>query len=339
MRRLIVALLALSIGFSAQSQNISELYNKLAKSVVVIKVTSKEPVAGYGAYAMTAQGLGSGFIISEDGLIMTAAHVIQTAEDVKIKFLDGTEIGADIISASVSADVALVRLRRVPADLQVVKLGNSDEANVGDRVMVIGAPFGIEHSLSVGHISGRHKEKSITGSFLNTEFLQTDAAINKGNSGGPMFNEKGEVIGIVSFILSQSGGFNGIGFAATSNIAKELLMEKGSFWSGVEGYTLAGPLAQIFNVPQKAGFLVQKVARYSPGYVMGLKGGEYKMSIEGEEFLVGGDIILSVEGIVFDSQENLERIQNSLAALKSGDKFKVMVLRGGRTSEMTGVVP
>jgi S1-C subfamily serine protease len=148
---------------------------------------------------------------------------------------------------------------------------------IGEQVFVVGAPLGITHTLTVGHLSARHKPNATFSGMLTAEFFQTDAAINRGNSGGPMFDLKGEVIGIVSSILSQSGGSDGLGFAATSNIARRLLLDEPSVWSGLDGYLLIGEAARAFNLPVgfEAGLLVQRVALGSPADQLGVRGGKY----------------------------------------------------------------
>ena len=157
-----------------------------------------------------ASGIGSGVLISPDGKVLTAAHVVQTADRVAVEFANGMSVPARVIASEVRADVALLQLQRVPPGAVAARLADSDSVQVGDDVFIIGAPYGLGHSLSVGHVSGRHDMRRIVRG-VPVEVLQTDAAVNMGNSGGPMFNTNGGVVGIVSQILSQSGGFEGIG--------------------------------------------------------------------------------------------------------------------------------
>src|SRR5262249_963355 len=164
-------------------------------------------------------------------------------------------IPAEVIASVITADVALLKLEWVPADAVIAKFGDSDNVEVGDQVIVIGAPYGLSRTLTSGHMSARHANKQLIGGLRGGGRFQTDAAINKGNSGGPMFNLKGEVIGIVCNFFSQSGGFEGLGFATTSNLARRLLLEQNTYWSGLEGMIISGKVAQIFNVPQEAGLL------------------------------------------------------------------------------------
>ena len=194
----------------------------------------------------------------------------------------------------------------------------------------------LSHTLTVGYISSRHMASSPTGSLSKVEVFQTDAAINRGNSGGPLFNLNGEVIGIVSHIKSQSGGFEGIGFAITSNVAKELTSGEG-FWSGVEGIILSDRLAKIFNLPQPAGLLVQKISENSPAAKMGLKSSSLPIKIGTQELLIGGDIILGISDIqVSDNPQMHDILKSYFSQLRRGDIYEVKVLRGGEITILTG---
>lgn len=232
------------------SQNISDLYKQVNHSVVVINTEEMAPTGGFENKMTTSEGLGSGVLLTEDGDVLTAAHVVHNAENIMVGFADGTEVPARVIGSVVSADLAHIKLDWVPEGSTIAKLGDSDDVNIGDEIIVIGAPYGIERSLSVGHISGRHQKESISEGLAFMEFLQTDAVINTGNSGGPMFNMRGEVIGIVSYILSETGGYQGLGFVVSSNVAKMLFIEQKAFWTGFESIIVDGDLAKVLNMPQ-----------------------------------------------------------------------------------------
>jgi serine protease Do len=213
-------------------------------------------------------------------------------------------------------------------------IGNSDATRIGEEIFVIGAPMGLPYSLSKGIISGRHAEERLTRDGYILEFFQTDAAINTGNSGGPMFNYNGEVIGIVSSILTRSGGFEGIGFAATSEIAKALLLTRSAKYFGIDALLLNPELAQILNVPQESGWLVQHVVLNSPAYLAGVKGGYRAVEYEGEEILLGGDIILSVDEIRITSLESIQQLLDYLDQVEAAKTHKLSVLRGGALMEL-----
>ena len=225
--------------------------------------------------------------------------------------------------------------------MKPVKLGDSDNAQIGEQVFVVGAPLGITHTLTVGHLSARHKPNATFGGMLTAEFFQTDAAINRGNSGGPMFNLKGEVIGIVSYNLSQSGGSDGLGFAVTSNITRRLLLDEPSVWSGLDGYLLTGEAARAFNLPVgfEAGLLVQRVALGSPADQLGVRGGKFTAAFQDQELLLGGDVILAVEGIAIAAPDAYESIRHRMIGLRAASgTVHVTVLRAGETLELAGTV-
>lgn len=335
--------LILTISVSIRAQNVSKLYNKVIPSVVTIMIEQKEVVTDYATMSKamaTTSGLGSGVIISESGEIMTAAHVIEAAETVKVRLINGEEISAKVITSNKDADVALIKLLWPPKEpLTVAPVADSEKVSTGDKVIVIGAPLGLEHSLSVGYISGRMANNGISDNFTHIEYFQTDAAINHGNSGGPMFNMKGEVVGIVSFILSESGGFEGIGFAVTSNVAKNELLGTQSFWFGIGFESIAGDIAKIFNLPQDMGLLVQKVATNSPADIAGLRPGIYQMNLEGMPLMVGGDIILKIGEFEITPDMNRNLFRKKMGEVKPNTAIPMKVLRGGEIIELMVIAP
>jgi len=332
MKHLLTITLVLVIALFVQAQDsktIKELYQEVNPSVVTILSKEKVNLGGGDRYnTATVEGLGSGVLISSDGLILTAAHVVQTAEVLKVKFADGTIREATVVASAPTADVALIKMDWEPVGQQVAKMGDSDGMEVGDQIFVVGSPHGLEHSLSVGYISARHSEGRMDG-LKKLEYFQTDAAINTGNSGGPMFNMQGEVIGLVSFILSKSGGFEGIGFAATSNVAKQTLMDEQIAWSGMDALMVEGEVAKALNVPQKGGVLIQSVSSKGWASKIGLRGGAIKAQIEGTDLLIGGDIILAVDDLVLSNEGDIEK---ALAYLRenSGSEVTIHYLRNGR---------
>ncbi len=324
-----------------EAQSVGQVFRRVNPSVVVIRTKEKDVAAlSQGqAQVVSVTGVGSGVLISQDGKVMTAAHVVHTADEISVEFLSGEVVGARVAASEPQADVSLLQLERVPAGALVAKLGDSDKVQVGDQAFIIGAPYGIGHTLSVGHISARHKPNTVYSGMSLAEFFQTDAAINQGNSGGPMFGMGGEVIGIVSHIISKSGGFEGLGFVVTSNMARRLLLERKSFWSGMEGYVLTGELAIVFNLPQSVGLLVQRVAARSPAELIGLRAGMLKATIGSQTLTVGGDIILEVQGIPLSAENSYERIQERLSQLHPGVDVTITVLREGRLVELKASLP
>src|SRR5499427_2890953 len=333
----LAALLALAIlvGFEApvSAQDLSDLFRKVTPSVVVIRARGRD-VSNVGVTRFSE--IGSGVMIEADGKVMTAAHVVNAMDEITVEAVAGERISARVIASEPAADLSLLKVDRVPVSMRAATMADSNTVRVGDQVMIIGAPYGLSHSMSVGWISARWPPNTIFRDMPLAEFFQTTATINTGNSGGPMFNMAGEVIGIVSQNISKSGGSEGLGFVVTINTAQKLLIERKVFWSALQGMLLTGDLAAIFNVPAPAGFLVKTVAQGSTAWNMGLTGGDRTVAIGGQEVALRGDIILSVEGIPVVSEENIEKIRNKLAGAPPGTPFKVSVLRAGKVIELTG---
>jgi S1-C subfamily serine protease len=283
-----------------------------------------------GTLAST-DGIGSGVLVSAGGEVMTAAHVVQTADAVAVLFPTGEVMLADVVSSDPSADVALLKLQEAPPkSAHVAVVGDSDRTTVASQAFVVGAPLGYSHTLTVGHISARRPAPRERAGLVHAELFQTDAAINQGNSGGPLFNMSGEVIGIVSHIISQSGGSEGLGFAVTSNVARELLYSDNAYWSGIDGVMLSGELSKIFNIPGgRSGFLVGRLAAGSPVEAIGLRGGWVVGSIAGEELILGGDILLSVMGYPVDAADSRTQIGQRITKAGGLDALEAEVLRAG----------
>jgi serine protease Do len=318
---------------AAQAQNLEDIFQKVSPSVVVVRSKGRDISAG-GVTRFNQTG--SGVLISSSGSVMTSAHVVNGMDEITVEGIAGEVVRATLLSANTGADVSLLQLERVTAAMRVARMGNSDAVRIGQQVMVVGAPYGLAYSMSVGWISARWPPNTIFPDMPLAEFLQTTATINTGNSGGPVFDMAGEVVGIVSQNITKSGGSEGLGFLVTINSARNLLVPRKVFWGGLLGTLLTGDLAAIFNVPASAGFLVKTVAQGSMASNMGLRGGDRIVTIAGKELALGGDIILSVEGIPVVSEDNIEKIRNRLAAVAPGTPFKMSVLRAGKIIELTG---
>ena len=312
-----------------------DTFRSVKRSVVVVRIVKKTiaplPQQGIGSVA----GVASGVLISHDGKVLTAAHVVQAVDQVAVELADGQRVTARVLSSATSADVALLQLDVVPPGLAPAHLGDSDTVEVGDEVFVVGAPYG-PLTLTVGHVSGRESSQSSLAPLSAREFFLTDAAVNHGNSGSPLFNRQGEVIGIVSAMLSQSGGFGSLGVAATAKMARRLLLEHKPFWSGMEGILIQGDLARVLNLPQPAGFVVQRVAAGSLGERLGIRPGAFRLSVEGSDLLLGGDIILAVNGMeILADDAARDRMYASISALEPGERVVTRVLRAGHVIELS----
>ena len=347
----VLSLLTFSmLSITTNAQQLRDAFRKVAPSVVIVRTKRVEVAPSADEPRAIIDGLGSGVLISNDGKVLTAAHVVQTADVAIVEFSDGQVIIARVIGSDVRSDVALLQLQEMPKGVAPVTLGDSDKVEVGDQIFVIGAPYGISQTLSFGHLSGRHRLPSINESATSVELLQTDAAINGGNSGGPVFDMEGNVIGIVSTIMSHSGGSEGLAFATAANTAKQLLLERKPFWSGIDGLVVTGALAKALNLPQAAGILVQRIGDGSICSRLGIKPGTLRVTIQGTDILLGGDVILGVNNIgvidprsaqslgSFTSDENYENIYNSVAALKPGDPLVVTVFREGKVLKLTTTI-
>lgn len=332
----LLGLVLLGIVPSALAQEVGELFARINPSVVVIRAKGRDVTArGVGQFTET----GSGVLMSADGHVMTAAHVVHSMDEITVEFLGGDRVSAHVIASEPAADLSLLQLARVPAGAKVAPLGDSDKVRVGDQVAVVGAPYGLSYSLSVGWISAKWPPNTVYKSLPLAEFFQTNATINTGNSGGPMFNMAGEVIGIVSHIISKSGGNEGLGFVVTMKTARQILIEKKYVWGGLEGTLLTGELAEIFNIPGGAGYLVKTVAKDSPAWHAGVLGGDRMATVNGQELVVRGDIIIDMDGIKIDSIDDLPRVREKMGTMKSGTPIKITVLRAGKVIELTGKIP
>jgi len=338
-----------AISITTNAQQLRDAFRQVNQSVVIVRTKRVEVGPSADEPMSIVDGLGSGVLISNDGKVLTAAHVVQTADVAVVEFLDGQIINACVIGSDVQSDVALLQLKEMPKGVMPAMLGDSDKVEVGDQVFVIGAPYGISQTLSVGHLSGRHRLNRNNQS-TSVEFLQTDASINTGDSGGPMFDMAGNVIGIVSSIMSHSGGSEGLAFATAANTAKQVLLERKPFWSGIDGLVVMGDMAKALNLPQPAGVLVQRVGDGSIGSRLGINPGSVRATIRGMDILLGGDVILSVNNIAIidprstqslgslTSDENYEKIYNSVAALRPGDPLVVTVFREGKVLKLTTTI-
>lgn len=334
---LIASIATPSVG---AAQQVGPIFDRVKDAVVVIYTTQTEytPVAR-GGQPTAVGGLGSGVLIAPTQ-ILTAAHVVQAADQMWVEFTTGDTIPARVRTSDQASDVALLELSR-PAPTTPATVGDSDQVEVGDEVFVVGAPLGQTHTLTVGHLSARRSNPFMFTSFEPVEMFQTDAAINQGNSGGPMFNMNGEIIGIVSHIISTTGGFQGLGYAITSNQARATLEDPSTRYWGWELLPLQGALAHILNIPPPhTGALVQRVATGSAAEALGIRPSILEMEIEGQSFLVGGDILIGAMGMDFgEGFENMPRIMDALQRLMPGQPVTVTVLRGGETVTLRGSPP
>lgn len=266
-----------------------------------------------------AASLGSGFIIDDAGIVVTNFHVIENAEEITVTLADETSFTAKVLGQDQKTDIAVLKIDPGDAELTSVPFGDSDSLRVGDWVLAIGNPFGLGGTVTAGIVSARGRD---IGNGPYDDFIQTDASINRGNSGGPLFNTEGEVIGINTAIFSQSGGSVGIGFAISSNLAKRVTSQLAEFgttrrgWLGVFIQEVTPDIADSLGLDNAAGALVSTVNENSPAQAAGLE---------------PGDVIVSFDGKMIDKMRDLPRI---VAETEIGKTVPVEVVRNGESIEV-----
>lgn len=264
-------------------------------------------------------GQGSGFIVSDDGYILTNNHVVKDADEITVKLENGKEAEATIVGTDPDTDLAVIKINE--SDLPFLDLGNSDDLDVGEWVIAIGSPFGLNATVTVGVVSAKGRNDLRLSTF--EDFIQTDAAINPGNSGGPLLNLDGDVVGINTAIVSGSGGYMGIGFAIPSNMAKEIMrqiIDKGSVTRGFMGVTLQAidqDLAKSFNLKNIEGVLITDVVKDSPASEAGLE---------------QGDVILEHNG---KKVQSLGAFRNAVALMPPESKLSLSIDRDGEKKQIT----
>jgi S1-C subfamily serine protease len=316
------------------------IYKRIAPGVVtVISIfpggSLDQLLGGSGG----SEGLGSGFVINGNGEIATNAHVVTTgkapnlkrAKEVYVQFGDGNQVPAQIVGADPNADVALIKVDPSGLTLRPLSFGNSDAAIVGQPVAAIGSPFGEPQSLSVGVISGLNRSIDSLNQFTISNAIQTDAAINHGNSGGPLVDAAGRVLGINSQIQSTGGGGEGVGFAVPSDTVRrsvDQLRAKGHVdyaFMGLSSVPLFPQLAKKLGLPVNHGALLRAVNPGQPAAKAGLKGGTKDITFDGVSYRVGGDLIVAIDGRPLNAKSDLS---DAIAGKQPGDVVTVQVYRG-----------
>ena len=317
---------------SSEEETNVRVYKMVSPGVVNITSTVVEYDYYYRPYA-TEGSTGSGCVLDTDGNILTNYHVIQASESLEVTLSDATKYHAKVVGVDKQNDLAVIRIADAPKErLHPIALGDSNALSVGQKVLAIGNPLGLQNTLTIGIVSSLGRRIQTEGGDLVDNVIQTDAAINPGNSGGPLLNTTGEMIGINTLIFSIRGGGNiGIGFAIPANtirrVASELIREKRIVrpWFGVEGYNLNEDLADALNLPVKTGILVARVMRGSSADGAGIQGANEIAVLYNRRFLVGGDIITEIEGKPVAS---LEELRLMLESKRPGNTVNITLYRG-----------
>jgi S1-C subfamily serine protease len=335
-------------GLGKNGFDASTIYRKLSPGVVTItslygNATSLSDLLGGGGGASE----GSGFVLNGDGYIATNAHVItngtgdkiKKAKEVFVQFSDGNQVSAKIVGYDPNADVGVLKVDPKGLDLVPLELGHNEAVNVGDPVAAIGSPFGEQGSLSVGVVSAEDRAIEALTDFSISDAIQTDAAINRGNSGGPLLDSHGRVIGINSQIKSSSGGGSvGVGFAVpvdTVRRAIEQIRANGDVryaYIGISSQPIYPQLAQKLNVPVKNGALIADVVKGGPADKAGLRGGGKETRFQASLVKLGGDVITKVDGRPLTRDDDFSsRITN----YKPGDTVRLEIYRDGQRKEVS----
>jgi S1-C subfamily serine protease len=335
---------AAQVSDDQEGLSVREIYSRAAPGVVQITSTdtsvqdtpSLSPFDLEPSPRSPSQALGSGFVIDKAGHIVTNYHVIEGADQIEVSFSNQDTLRATLVGSDPSTDIAVLRVEASSRSLTPLALGNSGAVRVGDPVVAIGNPFGLARTTTAGIVSAV-QERTITApnGYPIDHVIQTDAQINSGNSGGPLLNDRAEVIGVNSQIAPAQGssGNVGIGFAVPSNTVKQVvaqLVATGRVdraYLGIGGSTVTEELARVFRLPVDAGVLVEVVGEGTAAARGGLKAGTRSSVVAGESYTLGGDLIVAVAGKRVSS---LEELRDVLADHKPGETVKLEIYRGNR---------
>jgi S1-C subfamily serine protease len=323
---------ARATSLSSDENNNIDIYKAAHIATVNITSTVYRRSVFFEVYPSKDQG--SGFLISPDGKILTNSHVVANERQLEVTLPDQSHYKAQLLSRDEANDVALLQIQP-RTKLPSLHLGDSDGLQVGQKVLAIGNPFGLEGTLTTGIVSSLGR--TIRGENDQTleGLIQTDAAINPGNSGGPLLDSSGNVVGINTAILGPNGGNIGIGFAMPINRAKLMIDDFQAGRKrprlGVTVVQVAGDYADALHLPSRGGLLIQEVDADSPASRAGLRGGRQEVQIGNAQVLVGGDLIMSIDGQPVDRDDAISR---ALAHKRSGDTLELTIFRNGRTTNV-----
>jgi S1-C subfamily serine protease len=316
-----------------QGMTVNEVYKRDGPGVVFIsaEVTTQQDSPFGFPQEQRGQATGSGFVIDEQGHVLTNAHVVEGASKIEVAFGNNNSVDAKLLGSDASTDVALLKVKASKKVLKPLSLGDSSKLEVGDAVVAIGNPFGLDRTVTTGIVSALQRKLEAPNGFQIDNVIQTDAAINPGNSGGPLLDSLGRVIGINSQIATggAGGGSIGIGFAVPINTAKTIsdqLKEKGRVehaFLGVTGISITKSMAENLNLPTAEGVLVQQAT--GPARKAGVKGGDTPVSLGGADILLGGDVLVAIDGKKVKSMDDVIGVVSSK---KPGDEVTLELRRG-----------
>ena len=324
-----------AFSVTEDEKNNIAVYEKVADGVVNITSTAIQMDFFFSAFP--AQGSGSGSIIDTKGHILTNHHVVANAQKLEVTLADGSKWSAKLIGSDPDSDLAVIKIDAPKEKLKVIPMGDSKNLRIGQKVLAIGNPFGLERTLTTGIISSLGRTIRSEVGTLMEDIIQTDAAINPGNSGGPLLSSEGEIIGINSAIISPSGGSVGIGFAIPINTAKKVvpqLIAKGYVsypWIGATIQSLIPEIAKYLKINVERGAMIAAVEKGGPADKAGLKGGNQRVQVGNMIVIVGGDIVVKADQ--HDVKTNDELIRY-IREKKPGDTILLNVFRKGKFEEV-----
>jgi S1-C subfamily serine protease len=318
---------------------VQQIYEEAGPGVVQVTtggVDSSNPYFGPQA----TSSLGSGFVVDRDGYIVTNYHVIEDAQEIEVNFSGDDRVPATIVGSDPSTDLAVLKIDAQSRALTPLPLGNSDDVHVGDAVVAIGNPFGLERSVTAGIVSALQRDITAPNGYTIDKVIQTDAPINQGNSGGPLLNARGQVIGVNSQISSETGGNVGIGFAVPVNTVREVvsqIKESGKVehaYLGVQMQAITPELAETVNVPVDEGVMIVGIVEGSPADQAGLQGGDQQVIVGGRSYVLGGDVVIRADGQPVTSPDDL---RSMIMEKSPGDSMTLDIRRGedARTVNVT----
>jgi putative serine protease PepD len=307
-------------------QSFSDVFREVSPSVVQIFSVAIDP---FSVRQRVQLGVGTGFVIDDDGHVVTNAHLVHGTREIMISINEGEMLASEIVGVDPISDMAVIKLKDSSIQLRKAPLGNSDDLDIGEEVLAVGYPFGIGKTATRGIISGMKRVVPFSTSSWLTPLIQTDAAISPGNSGGPLLNRCGEVVAVNT--LASTEGQN-INFSIPINLVQEFipqLVEHGRViraWHGINGRIVPPPF--VFTLGIAPGYLVETIEPGSPAENIGLRGGTFPVVIGNDEYLLGGDVIGEVNGEPLTDMDTVFRIARSL---KVGDTIKLKYWRDGRS--------
>jgi S1-C subfamily serine protease len=322
-------------ALTTEEENTIAIYEKAAQAVV--NITSIVVERDFFLGLVPREGTGSGAVIDRQGHILTNNHVIKDAQRIEVTFSDGGKWRGRLVGTDPDNDLAIIKIDAPRDQFQVLPLGSSNDLKVGQKVLAIGNPFGLEQTLTTGVISSLGRTIRSENGTMVEDLIQTDASINPGNSGGPLLDTQGRIIGINTAIFSPSGGSVGIGFAVPVDTAKQIipeLIEKGYVahpWLGVSLFPIVPGLAEALELQVKEGALVVEVVRGGPGDRAGLRGGNKVVQIGNFLLPIGGDVVVSLDGQSVVSSDDLIRV---VRKHRVGQQVALRVLRQNRFLEI-----